>query len=88
MSIENAISSRALSRIFGITERELRQTKRNIVLNTDARVGSDLNGFYYAQTDIEITKFRASYISRVKELMLVVKAYEAELAKKDQMQLI
>jgi len=86
--VDNAISARELSCIFGITERELRQTKRNIVLNMDARVGSDLNGYYYSQSDNEIMRFRASYLSRVRELMAMVKAYENEVAKRDQMTLI
>lgn len=86
--IQNAISKDALARLFSITSRELRQEKRNIVLNIDARVGSTSSGYFYAENDNQIAIFRAEYMSRVRELLIMVKAYENEIAKRDQLTII
>ena len=86
--VDNAISKNELARIFGISDRELRKIKRNIVLNLDARVGSSGNGYFYAETDNQVMIFRAEYMSRVKKYLEMVKAYENEVAKRDQMTLI
>jgi len=86
--IDRAISKNELAKVFGIFERELRQAKRNIVLNLDARVGSSKNGYWYAGNDNEVMIFRAEYMSRVKKYLEMVKAYENEVAKRDQMTLI
>ena len=85
--IQNAISREALARRFHIPERTLRQLKRNIVLNTDSRVGSTKNGYWYADSQIEIRMFRADYLSRMKEFREMVDAYGDRIDNENQMTL-
>ncbi len=86
--IDRAIPSKDLCRTFGITDRDLRQLKRNIVLNLDARVGSTKNGFFYAENDNEVKMFRNDYKSRSDEYWIMINRYDKYLKRKDQMQLI
>ena len=86
--IDQAITSDELSSLFDISTRELRQVKRNIVLNMDARVGSTEKGYWYAESDIEVMKFRADYVKRIRKYKTMIDAYEGEVAKRDQMTLI
>ncbi len=87
--IENAISRTQLASKFNISERELRQAKRNIVLNIDKHVGSNKNGFWYAVNDNEVRMFRADYLSRLIEFKEMIDAYDEILPKenKNQMEL-
>ena len=85
--IDRAISSDKLCSIFGITSRELRQTKRNIVLNLDARVGSSAEGYFYCENDSDLHRARAEYVSRIRKYREMVDRYDIELDKKDQKEL-
>jgi len=84
----NAISKDRLAGIFDITTRELRDLKRDIVLNSDRNVGSTEKGYFYASSDLEIMQFRAYYMSRVRESLKMAKAYESEISQKDQLSII
>ena len=85
--ISRAISSDDLSRIFGISTRELRQVKRNIVLNIDPRVGSATEGYFYCGNDDDLHRARAEYVSRIRKYKEMIDRYDIELDKKDQKEL-
>ena len=83
-----AITADELSSIFGITDRELRQIKRNIVLNIDARVGScSTKGYYYCSNDSELRIARSEYVKRIVECKAMVDRYDGELESKGQKEL-
>ena len=62
--------------------------KRNIVINIDAHVGSTEKGYWYAESDIEVMKFRADYVKRIRKYKIMIDKYEELVNSKDQMQLI
>jgi len=86
--IDRAITSDSLCSIFDVSSRELRQIKRNIVLKMDAHVGSTEKGFWYAETDQEVMKFRKDYIKRILKYKVMIDRYEDLVNSKDQMTLI
>ena len=88
IGIENSITSDDLCSIFDISPRELRQVKRNIVLDTDAHVGSTEKGYWYAENDLEVMKFRNDYVKRIRKYKIMIDKYEDLVNSKDQMQLI
>ena len=85
--IDKAIQSKDLCRIFGITDRDLRQLKRNIVLNLDPRVGSSTEGYFYCGNDEDLHRARSEYVSRIRKYKEMVNRYDIELDKKDQKEL-
>ena len=86
--IARAISSDDLSSLFGISTRELRQLKRNIVLNIDTRVGStSKEGYFYCGNDEDLHRARAEYVSRIRKYKEMIGRYDIELDKKDQKEL-
>lgn len=82
--ISHAISKNSLASLFSISDRELRQVKRNIVLTMDARVGSTEDGYFYAENDNEVWRFRGEYLSRIRKYNEMIYAYEKEFEKKNQ----
>lgn len=72
---EHAISKDRLARYFNITTRELRDIKRDIVINERVPIGSNRNGYFYAKDLDEIELFIGEYKSRVGEHMKMVNAY-------------
>ena len=86
--IANAVTAEQICQAFNITDRTLRQIKRNIVLNIDARVGSTKEGFFYAETDSEVLRFRADYVSRITKYKEMIDRYEQEVDLLGQMKLL
>ena len=86
--IANAVSAKQICQAFDITDRELRQVKRNIVLGIDARVGSTKDGYWYAENDSEVLRFRSDYVSRIRKYKEMIDAYENEVDLTGQMELL
>lgn len=85
---DQAISKDRLARTFDITTRELRDLKRDIVINYAIPIGSTKVGYFYAANDLEIMQFRAENLSRLTSHKKMINAYEMMIAQKDQLQMI
>lgn len=83
-----AISKNRLARIFEITTRELRDLKRDIVINYRVPIGSTSTGYYFAQNDLEIMQFRKYCLKLAGAHLEMQKAYENIINQKDQMSMI
>ena len=84
----NAISKDRLASYFNITTRELRDIKRDIVINNSIPIGSTKAGYFYAASDLEIMNFRNEHLSRLTSHREMIDAYEIMIAQKDQLQMI
>jgi len=85
---DNAISKDRLASYFNITTRELRDIKRDIVINNSVPIGSTKAGYFYAASDLEIMNFRNEHLSRLTSHKEMIDAYEIMIAQKDQLQMI
>jgi len=85
---DNAVRSQQIVRDLGISDRDLRENKGHIVKKHGIPIGSTGKGYFYAANDLEIMNFRNEYKSRFDECLLMMKAYEAMVARKDQMSMI
>lgn len=84
----NAITKDRLARVFKITTRELRDIKRDIVINYSIPIGSTKAGYFYAANDLEIMQFRAENLSRLTSHKKMMDSYEIMIASKNQLQMI
>jgi len=84
----NAISKDRLARYFDITTRELRDLKRDIVINEGIPIGSTKSGYFYAANDLEIMSFRKYCLKLAGAHLEMQKAYENIINQKDQLQMI
>jgi len=72
---ENAISKERLAERFGISTRELRKLKREIVLVDEVPIGSTTRGYYFPKDDIEIMQIAKYYKSLFEENLIMYKKY-------------
>jgi len=84
----NAINKDRLARVFKITTRELRDLKRDIVINYRVPIGSTKSGYFYAANDLEIMSFRKYCLKLAGAHLEMQKAYENIINQKDQLQMI
>lgn len=84
----NAISKDRLASYFNITTRELRDLKRDIVINEGIPIGSTKSGYFFAANDLEIMNFRNEHLSRLTSHKKMLDSYELMIANKDQLQMI
>lgn len=84
----NAISKDRLARMFDITTRELRDLKRDIVINYSIPIGSTKSGYFFASNDLEIMSFRKYCLKLAGAHLEMQKAYENIINQKDQLQMI
>lgn len=84
----NAINKDRLARYFNITTRELRDMKRDIVINEGIPIGSTKSGYFYAANDIETMEFRKYCLKLAGAHLEMQKAYENIIKQKDQLQMI
>ena len=82
--IDNALPAEILSRILGITTRELRQLKRHMVLMHHKPIGSTVQGYFYAANDHELMKMVRSYETRIMKYSVMMKAYRGMILNKGQ----
>ena len=83
--VDNAISAKQVCQAFGITDRTLRQVKRNIVLNIDYRVGSSENGYFYCSNKNELKIARSEYLSRIRKSNQMIKRYDKAIEDQEQL---
>ena len=81
--ISNAVSAKQICQAFSITDRELRQLKRNIVLNIDAKIGSTKSGYWYSEDKNEVALFRADYVSRIRKYKEMIEKYDIEIGEQE-----
>lgn len=84
----NAINKDRLARIFDITTRELRDIKRDIVINYRVPIGSTKQGYFMASNDLEIMQFRKYCLKLAGAHLEMQRAYENIINQKDQMSMI
>jgi len=85
---DNAITKDRLAGTFDITTRELRDLKRDIVINYAIPIGSTKSGYFYAANDLEIMSFRNEHLSRLTSHKKMMDSYEMMIASKNQLQMI
>ena len=85
---DRAISKDRLARYFDITTRELRDLKRDIVMNYAIPIGSTKVGYFYPANDLEIMQFRKYCLKLAGAHLEMQKAYENIINQKDQLQMI
>jgi len=77
----NAISKDRLARYFDITTRELRDLKRDIVINEGIPIGSTKSGYFYAANKFELMLFRGENYSRFISHKVMMDAYDLMILK-------
>jgi len=85
---DSAMNKDRLARYFDITTRELRDLKRDIVINYAIPIGSTKSGYFYASNDLEIMSFRKYCLKLAGAHLEMQKAYENIINQKDQLQMI